>query len=73
MTKTLSVSIESTDKDTNLSISGTRNENKFNEVVVLSIGQQRIPVNSRELAEALKAVVDFVTPPAASLTSEVAS
>lgn len=59
MKKTLSVSIEDIEKLEQLTISGTLHENTFNEMVVLSVGQTRIALNSQDLALALKEVVNF--------------
>ena len=59
MTKTLSCSIEDIEKADMLTISGTIHEDKFNEQIILSVGQTKIAINSQELAQALKTVVEF--------------
>ena len=59
MTRTLTVTVEDPDKSGSISISGTLQQDKFNELIVLSIGQAKIALNSQDLASALKAVVDF--------------
>lgn len=59
MTKTLSVSITDMEKVEHLTISGTLHEQQFNERIVLGVGQTKIALNSAELAQALKVVVDF--------------
>jgi len=59
MIKTLSVSIFDTMKDGQLTIAGTQSPEGFNTVVTVAIGGTKIAVDSKELAEMLKAVVDF--------------
>lgn len=59
MIKTLAVSIDDTNKDSQLTIAGTQSEEGFNTVLTVAIGGSKIAVNSQELAEALKVVVDF--------------
>lgn len=61
-TKTLSINIQDINLDDNMSVSGTLDPNKFNETVIISIGQVRFAVNSKLLAQALADVVAFQTP-----------
>jgi len=59
MLKTLTVSITDVEKAENITISGTLHENQFNTQIVLGIGQSKVALDSKELARALKEVVDF--------------
>lgn len=59
MIKSLSVSISDINKDDSLTITGTQQSDINDQTVILSVGQSRIPVDAKELAEALKEVVDF--------------
>lgn len=66
MVKSLTVSIESVEKGEHVSITGTQNSTEFVKDVVLTIGTYKIAVNSVELAQALKEIVDFQTVPGKS-------
>ncbi len=57
--KTLTVSIDDVNKEDRISIAGTLNETEFNKAVVITIGQNRVVVDSQELALALAHVVGF--------------
>jgi hypothetical protein len=70
MIKSLTVSIESADKDGYMNITGTQNAVDFVKEVVLTVGIHKIAVNSQELAEALATIVDFQTPPTSIVTVE---
>ena len=70
MVKSLTVSIESADKDGHMNITGTQNAVDFVKEVVLTVGIHKIAVNSQELAEALATIVDFQTPPKSTVTVE---
>lgn len=63
MIKSLTVSIDDIEKADRLTISGAQNVTEFTPNVTISVGQYKISVNSQDLAEALKTVVDFQTPP----------
>ena len=52
MIKTLTVTIG--DEDNQVSILGTRDEDKFNEVVVIITPTGQVAVNSQELAKCLR-------------------
>lgn len=59
MTKTLTISVEDIEKSGTVSISGALHEHQFNEVVVLTVGNVKVALNSKELATCLAEVVNF--------------
>lgn len=63
MIKSLTVSIESVEKGEHISITGTQKPDEFVKEVVLTVGTYKVALNSQDLAEALKVLVDFQTPP----------
>ncbi len=63
MVKSLTVSIESVEKGEHVSITGTQSATEFVPNVVITVGSYKVNLDSFLLAEALKAVVDFQSPP----------
>lgn len=62
MTKSLTVSIESVEKGEHVSITGTQKPDEFVKEVVLTVGTYKVALNSQDIDEALKILVDFQTP-----------
>lgn len=62
MKKTLSITIEDTEKVDGPTISGSLDESQFNPNIVIAIGGAKISVNSKNLAEGLSELVKFQTP-----------
>lgn len=63
MTKTLTVTIDDMEQSAGISISGTKQEDSLNPTVVVSFGSAKVALNTKDLQDALNAVVDFQTPP----------
>jgi hypothetical protein len=61
MIKTLTVTIKDTTEESEVSIRGTRDEEKFNPTVVLVTAMGQVAVDSQQLAKALAEVVNFQT------------
>ncbi len=59
MQKTLTISIEDIEQANTIQVSGTLHAAQFNDVVILSVGTAKVPVNSRDLQAALNEVVTF--------------
>lgn len=62
MRKTLSITIDDSEKADGMTISGSLDPSAFNPNVILRVGNAALAVNSQELAQALAEVVAFQTP-----------